>query len=208
MAQGTTVWGWRSLSMTAFSPDFARPHPLSHAVVWLSVAVGTALVLVLAFDGRWLPAGLMIVATTAAALASLLRLPGTLIGVLAAASVINAASIDWDWYTAWPPFDEWAHLLNPALLVAPSMIWLQRAGFVAARPEAWSFVLVATLYGMALAVGWEGIELFFWSYPLSDTLSDIGLGVLGSAAGGWWAGRLIAPDGYDPSPLTRRHPGP
>lgn len=186
--------------MTALTPDFGRPHPLSHALVGVAVAAGAALALALLSEERWLPGALMVAATIGAALTPVLRLPGSLIAVLALASVINGASIAWDWYTAWAPFDEWAHLLNPALLVAPSMIWLHRAGIWGLRAESPTFVVAATLYGLGLAVGWEVIEVFFWTFPVSDTVSDVVLGVLGSIAGGWWAARLILQEQRAPSP--------
>lgn len=186
--------------MTALSSDLPRPHPLSRVLVAVAVAAGLALAAVLLAQGRWLPAGLMLVSALAAAVVPVLRLPGALIAMISGASVVNGASIAWDWYTAWSPFDEWAHLLNPVMLVAPSMIWLHRAGFVPARPGGALFVAAASVYGLVLAAGWEVIETFFWTYPLSDTLSDVALGVLGSAAGGWLAGRLVRPQDLAPSP--------
>lgn len=186
--------------MTALSSDFPRPRPPSRVLVAVAVAAGLALATLLLAQARWLASGLMLGATLAAAAVPVLRLPGTLIALLAAASVVNGASIAWDWYTAWDPFDEWAHLLNPVMLVAPSMIWLHRAGFVPARPGGALFVAAATVYGLVLACGWEVIETFFWAYPLSDTLSDVALGVLGSAGGGWLAGQLVRPQDLAPSP--------
>jgi hypothetical protein len=186
--------------MTAVAPDLPRPHPVWRLTVTAAVALGLALAAVLVAGERWLAAGLMAGAALAAAAVPVLRLPGALLALIAGASVVNGASIAWDWYTAWRPFDEWAHLLNPVMLVAPSMIWLHRAGFVPARPGGPLFVAAATVYGLVLAAGWEVIETFFWTYPLSDTLSDVGLGVIGSALGGWLAGRLVGPQDLAPSP--------
>lgn len=180
--------------MTALA-SVAPRHRLTRLLVALSVAAGLAMTALLLVEGRWLPALLGIVATLAAALAPLLRLPQALVALCAVASVVNGASIAWDWYTAWDPFDEWAHLVNPVVLVGPSMVWLHRARFVTARPAGPLFVMAATVYGLVLAAGWEVIESYLWVYPLSDTLSDVGLGLLGSALGGWWAGRLIASGG-------------
>lgn len=179
--------------MTALASGLGQPRRLPRALVAASVVAGLAMTAILLLEARWLPALLAVVATGAAALAPVLRLPATLIALVAVASVVNGASIAWDWYTAWDPFDEWAHLLNPVVLVAPSMVWLHRARFVTARPRGALFVAAATVYGLVLAAGWEVIESYLWVYPLSDTLSDVSLGVFGSAAGGWWAGRLIGP---------------
>lgn len=182
--------------MTALDSDFASPHRLSRLVVVASVVAGVGMTALLIVEARWLPALLMVIATLAAALAPILRLPGVFVALLAALSVVNGASIAWDWYTAWSPFDEWAHLINPVALVAPSMLWLHRAGFVPVRPGGGRFVVTATAYGFVLAIGWEVIEAFIWVFPLSDTLSDIALGVLGSAFAGWWVGQVIrAQDG-------------
>jgi hypothetical protein len=184
--------------MTAVAPDLPRPHPLWRLLVAGAVASGLALAALLAAEARWLAAGLMLGAALAAALAPVLRLPGALIALIAAASVVNGASIAWDWYTSWPAFDEYAHLLNPVMLVAPSMIWLHRAGFVPARPGGALFVAAASVYGLVLAAGWEVIETFLWTYPLADTLTDVGLGVAGSALGGWLAGHLVRPQDLPP----------
>jgi hypothetical protein len=186
--------------MTAVAHDIPRPHPLWRLLVAVAIAAGLTLAAFLLAEARWLAAGLMLGATLAAAVVPVLRLPGALIALIAGASVVNGASIAWDWYTAWPPFDEWAHLLNPVMLVAPSMIWLHRAGFVPARPGGALFVAAAAVYGLVLAAGWEVIETFFWTYPLSDTLSDVGLGVGGSVLGGWLAGRLVRPQDLAPAP--------
>lgn len=175
--------------MTALARPSDRPH--RSLPVLLSVAAGVVLTLLLLAQSRPLPALLMALATAAAALAPLLRLPRALIDTLALAAVLNAASIDWDWYDGWAPFDEWAHLLNPIILVAPSMVWLHRAGIVPASPTGALFAAAAATYGLVLAVGWEVVETVFWVFPLSDTASDVGLGTLGAALGGLWAGRLI-----------------
>jgi hypothetical protein len=42
------------------------------------------------------------------------------------------------------------------ILVAPSMIWLHRAGFVTARPGGALFVVAASVYGLVLAAGLGG----------------------------------------------------
>lgn len=186
--------------MTVLSPDVAGPRPLSRVLVGASVVAGLAITALLLAEARWLPALLMAVATLGAALAPVLRLPGVFVALIATLSVVNGASIVWDWYAAWSPFDEWAHLLNPLALVAPSMVWLHRARLVAARPGSVRFIGAATAYGFALAVGWEVIEAFIWVFPLSDTLSDVALGVLGSALAGWWSGRVIRAADGPPSP--------
>lgn len=186
--------------MTALSSDLPRPHPLWRVLVAIAVALGLALTALLLAQARWLGAGLMVAATLAAGAVPALRLPGALLALISGASVVNGASIAWDWYTAWRPFDEFAHLLNPVMLVAPSMIWLHRAGFVTAQPGGALFVVAATIYGLVLAAGWEVIETFFWAYPLSDTLSDVGLGMIGSALGGRLAGQLVGPRDLAPAP--------
>lgn len=178
--------------MTALDPDAAAPRRPSRPIVAASVVTGLAATALLLAQGWWLPALLMAVATLAAALVPALRLPGALVATLAVASVVNGASIAWNWYEAWDPFDRWAHFLNHVVLVAPSMIWFERARLVPARADGAGFVAWAAAYGLALALAWEAIELLFWTFPLADTLSDVALGVLGSAFAGWWAGRIVA----------------
>ena len=174
--------------MTALADAATAPGRLTRPVVAASVAAGLAMTAMLASEPRWLPALLMAVASLAAALTPALRLPGALIGMLAILAVLNGASIAWNWYVAWTPFDEWAHLVNPVALVAPSMIWLWRAGWVDARPDGPRFVLAATAYGFVLAIGWEVIEAYIWAFPWIDTVTDILLGTLGSTLAGWWVG--------------------
>jgi hypothetical protein len=182
--------------MTSLSaPDLAppRPHAAWTILFAASLALGAAALALIVMEGRPWPAALMALALVAAGAIWLwLRLPVGLNAVLALATVVNGMSIAWDWYTIWPPFDEWAHLLNPILLVAPSMIWFHRAGILRVPPDSGAGLAVAAAYGFALAFAWEVIELFFWLYPISDTVSDIGLGVLGSVIGGWVAGRLTS----------------
>lgn len=186
--------------MTAVAPDLVPTHRLWRRLVAASVVAGIVMTALLALEARWLPALLMVIAAGAAALAPILRLPGAFVAMIAVASVVNGASIAWNWYAAWPPFDEWAHLLNHVVLVAPSMIWLHRARFVTARAGSGPFVLAAAAYGLALALAWEVIESYIWVFPFWDTVSDIGLGVVGSALGGWWAGRAIRLAGSAPAP--------
>lgn len=177
--------------MSATAPVPVAPDRAARILVWVSVAAGLALTGVLALDGLWLPASLMGVATLGAALAPVLPLPAVLAALLAVASTLNGASIAWNWYRAWEPFDEWAHFLNLIVLVAPSMVLLHGARFVPARTDGRGFLVAAAAYGFVLAVGWEVIESFIWVFPVWDTVSDVLLGVGGSILGGWWAGRLI-----------------
>lgn len=177
--------------MTAWpDPDPRYWRPL----VWGSLAAGVALLAVFVVQGR----ALGVIVAAAALVASVtglrvLRLPRPVLAALPPAAVLNAASIGWDWYTAWDPFDLWAHFLNPVFLVVPSMVWLHRADIIPERPGSPLALGAAVVYGLVIAVAWEVIETFFWAYPLSDTASDVGLGVLGALAGGWLAGRILEP---------------
>ena len=175
-------------------------------VVTAAVLVGLAAALVLGAERDWLPSAMMALAAVTAGLVTLLRLPGTLVAMLAVASVVNGASIAWNWYAAWPPFDEWAHLLNLVVLVAPSMVWFARAGIVTAAAGSMPSVVIAAAYGLALAVAWEVVELFFWTFPLWDTVSDVILGVVGAAFAGWWVGRLEAGAGACAAPPAGAEP--
>lgn len=159
---------------------------------WPTLALGAAFLALLGgaglgLDGDLFGAGVMMLGAAAAALSWwLLRLPDSLRGLAAAAWALNAASIAWNWYATWSPFDEWAHLLNPVILVAASMVWLRRAGIVG-DPRPGAVLAAATVYGVALALGWEVIETWFWAYPFADTFTDVALGVVGATAGGWLA---------------------
>lgn len=184
------------------TPAAASPVSAPLLLGAVSVGVGAVAALPPLLAGDLFAGGILLAAALGAALAlMLLHLPASLRALVAVASVANGASIAWDWYAAWPPFDEWAHLLNPVVLVAASMVWLRRGRFVETASRSLT-AAAAAVYGLVLALAWEAIETWFWTYPFLDTFTDVALGVVGSAAGGLLALRV------EPTPAAGSRPVP
>lgn len=174
--------------------SWTRPPPLPWTALAWAMALGfAAFLLALAVQGR--ADALLIGSAFALPLALLLLLPLGLPAMIVAAGsfVLVLSGLGWalDWYGALWWFDLLIHGLNPLVLTTGSFLMLWKAGLPPA-PGRGRLLLWGALYGLALGVGWELIELTFLVLTWDDTLSDLAMDVVGAALGGAWAGRLVA----------------
>jgi hypothetical protein len=114
--------------------------------------------------------------------------------------LLNGAGFLWDIFEPWPLYDEIAHVVTPFTLVAVTAEIIYRSGgdndFFDTPRHA---LVTGSVIGLVGAVGWECIEILLdyvypavgIDHPLSDTIFDVVLGVIGGAAGAWLTDRYL-----------------
>lgn len=113
-------------------------------------------------------------------------------------TVLNASGFIWHFFEPVPLYDEIAHFITPFTLVALTAEIIYRAGGddVFFNTPRHALITGATI-GLVGAGGWEVIEAILagMGFPIAnpplDTAFDIFLGVLGGAAGAWFADRYL-----------------
>lgn len=184
--------------------------PLWLALAWLGVALSAMGLAALVLLGRWPELGIAI-CFFLPLLALMLcphGLPSLLMAGIAGCFLVSGAGWALDWYGLFWWFDVLIHGLNPVAMVAGSMFMLWKADLVAsARPG--RFVWLASLYGLALGIGWELIEVTYLPLTWPDTILDLVMDTAGAALGGWLGLWLIerrggAPVGRRPVPVAFR----
>ncbi|MFC1458570.1 hypothetical protein ACETIH_18060 [Microvirga arabica] len=116
------------------------------------------------------------------------RIPSLMSFLIVCAALLNAGGWAWNWFDQFVWFDELIHTFTPFALVSALMYRLWTGGLINNPPGAVSFVLKAALIGLGLGIAWEFLEMLFLNLHLTDTLIDLVMDTIGSAAGGWFAG--------------------
>jgi uncharacterized membrane protein len=111
---------------------------------------------------------------------------------------LNAAGFVWHFFEPVPLYGEIAHILTPFTLVALTAELIYRAGgddiFFNTPRHA---IITGVVIGLLGAAGWEVVEAILASMGANisnapgDTVMDVGLGLIGGAAGAWMADRYL-----------------
>lgn len=186
-------------------------RPFTEARVWLILAWActaafAAVLAGLLLLGRWaeLRMGICFFLPLVAVLLLPHGLPNLLLALIAGCTLLSAAGWALDWYAMAWWFDVLLHALNPFVIVAASMVMLWKAELAPPLARAGRFVALATLYGLALGIGWELLEVTYLDLTWPDTLLDLVMDAAGSALGGWFAIGLMRARGGRPAGRRRK----
>lgn len=106
------------------------------------------------------------------------------------AAMGNAAGWVWGLYDRLWWLDAVLHFLTPFALVGGLLSAALRLRLIAFPNSRSTLILRCAAAGLLLGLAWEGLEALFLNLGFADTLTDLGLDVLGGAVAGWLVWRL------------------